>query len=74
MLAAVNKNHHIVNVGRIHSIPLVRKILRVAVISYDRFAKINNAEELSPWASIIASAPINPHVVFDKIPASINPM
>jgi hypothetical protein len=33
MLAPVNKNHHIVIEGPTHSIPLVRKILRVLVIS-----------------------------------------
>jgi hypothetical protein len=48
MFAAVKRNHHIDIDGRIHSIPLVKKILRVAVISYDIFAKINNADELKP--------------------------
>jgi len=48
ILAAVNKNHHIVIVGLIVISPFVRNILRVCVISYDRFAIINSAEDLRP--------------------------
>lgn len=48
ILAAVNRNHHIVIVGLIVINPLVRNILRVWVISYDRFAIMNRAEELRP--------------------------
>lgn len=48
ILAAVNRNHHIVIIGLIVIRPLVKNILRVCVISYDRFAIINKADELSP--------------------------
>lgn len=48
ILAAVNRNHHIVIVGLIVINPLVKNILRVWVISYDKFAMINRADELSP--------------------------
>jgi hypothetical protein len=74
IFAAVNKNHHIDSDGKIHNIPLVKKMLRVDVISYDIFAKINRADDLKPWASIMVSAPINPQILFDKIPANINPI
>jgi hypothetical protein len=74
MLAPVNKNHHIVIEGPTHIRPLVKKILRVLVISYDMLAKENRAEDLNPWAIIIVSDPINPHDELDNIPASINPI
>jgi len=74
ILAAVNINHHIVIIGLIIINPLVRNILRVSVISYDRFAIINNAEDLRPWATIIISLPVIPHEVFDNIPVSIRPI
>lgn len=48
MFAAVNKNHHIVIMGLIVISPLVRNMLRVCVISYERFAIMNNADELRP--------------------------
>jgi hypothetical protein len=54
--------------------PLVKNILRVWVISYDRFAIINRADDLSPWATIIISAPVMPQEVLDSIPVSISPM
>jgi len=74
MFAPVNKNHQRVIVGPTHINPLVRKILRVWVISYDILAKENRAEDLKPWAIIIVRAPINPQDVLDSIPASISPM
>lgn len=74
MLAAVNKNHHIVIIGLIVMRPLVRNILRVWVISYDKFAIINRAEELSPWATIIIKLPVIPHDELDNIPVSIKPI
>jgi len=33
IFAAVNRNHHSDRDGKIHNIPLVKKMLRVAVIS-----------------------------------------
>lgn len=48
IFAAVNINHHIVMIGLIVINPLVKNILRVWVISYDKFAIINKAEELKP--------------------------
>lgn len=74
MFAAVNKNHHILIMGVIDIIPLVRWILRVLVISYVRLAKINKADDLSPCAIIIARAPIIPHEVLDSMPANISPI
>jgi len=74
ILAAVNINHHIVIIGLITINPLVRNILRVWVISYDRFAIINNAEDLRPWANIIIRLPVIPHEVLDNMPVNIRPM
>lgn len=74
IFAAVKINHHRVKVGPTHIKPLVKNILRVFVISYDRFAKINNAEDLKPWATIIAKDPDIPHKELESSPASINPM
>jgi len=74
IFAAVNRNHHIDIIGVSAINPLVRNILRVCVISYDMFAKINRAEDLSPWAIIIIRALDNPHRELDIIPASINPI
>lgn len=60
IFAAVNKNHHIDIIGLRHNKPLVRNNLRVWVTSYDKFAKINNADDLRPWAIIMIRAPIIP--------------
>jgi hypothetical protein len=38
------------------------------------FAKINSADDLSPWAIIIIRALDIPHTELDSIPVSINPM
>jgi hypothetical protein len=70
----VNKNHHSVIIGLIVISPLVKNMLRVWVISYERFDIINNAEDLRPWATIIISLPVIPHDEFDSKPVSINPM
>lgn len=74
ILHAVNMNHHIDIIGVMVIRPLVRNILRVLVISYDIFARINRAEEHSPWATMIIRAPDMPHELLDTIPASINPI
>jgi len=74
ILAAVNINHHIVMMGLITINPFVRNMLRVWVISYERFAIINRAEDLNPWATIIMSLPVMPHEVLDNIPVSIRPI
>lgn len=50
------------------NMPLVRNILRVWVVSYVIFAMENIAEETSPWATIRAKVPIQPHKVFDISP------
>lgn len=74
ILAPVNKNHHKVIMGLIHIRPLVRNMLRVWVISYDIFVKTNSAEDLRPWAIIMARDPAIPHDELDIIPANISPM
>jgi hypothetical protein len=74
IFAAVNINHHIVIIGLIVINPLVKNILRVCVISYDKFAMINKAEDLNPCATIIINLPVIPHDVFDSKPVSISPM
>ena len=74
IFAAVNINHHIVIIGLIVISPFVRNILRVWVISYDKFAIINSADELNPWATIIIRLPVIPHAEFDNMPVSINPI
>jgi len=74
LLAAVNINHHIVMIGLIVINPLVKNMLRVWVISYDRFAIMNNADELSPWATIIINLPVIPQDELDNMPVSIRPM
>ena len=74
MFAAVNRNHHIVIIGLIVIRPLVRNILRVWVISYERFAMINRAEDLSPCATIIINLPVIPQEELDSIPVNIRPM
>lgn len=74
IFAAVNINHHIVIIGVMAISPLVRNILRVWVNSYDRFAMINSADDLRPWAIIIIRALDIPHEVLASIPVSIRPM
>jgi len=74
IFAAVKRNHHIVIVGLIVISPLVKNILRVWVISYERFAIINRAEDLNPWATIIINLPVIPQDELDNIPVNINPM
>lgn len=74
ILAAVKINHHIDIVGPTDINPFVRNILRVLVISYDMFAKIKRAEDLRPWAIIMARAPVIPQTEFDIIPPNIIPM
>lgn len=74
IFAAVNRNHHIVIIGLIVIKPLVKNILRVWVISYDKFAIINRADELNPCATIIINLPVIPHLVFDIIPVNIRPI
>lgn len=67
-------NHHILKVGQIDNIPLVKYILRVCVIVYEMFAKMNRADEHRPCAIIIISAAVIPHDEKDIIPASIIPI
>jgi len=74
IFAAVKINHHIDMIGLTHINPLVKNMLRVLVISYDILAKIKRAEDLRPWAIIIARAPDIPHEELDNIPASIRPI
>lgn len=74
MLAAVNMNHHIVIIGLIVINPLVKNILRVWVISQDRFAIINRADDLNPCATIIIRLPVIPQEELDSIPVNINPI
>jgi len=38
------------------------------------FAMANIADEHNPWAIIIISAPVRPHLVIVRSPATINPM
>lgn len=74
MFAAVNRNHHIVIIGLIVMRPLVKNMLRVWVISYDKFAIINKAEELRPWATIIIKLPVIPQDELDSMPVNIKPI
>lgn len=74
IFAEVNRNHHIVIIGLIVINPFVKNILRVWVISYDRLAIINSADELNPWATIIIRPPVMPQDELDNIPASIRPI
>ena len=48
MLIARKINHHSDRVGEIMRIPFVIKVLRVWVIIYVRFVRMNRAEEHSP--------------------------
>jgi len=48
MLDAANMNHHNDIIGTADIIPLVRKMLRVCVISYLKLAKINRADDVRP--------------------------
>lgn len=74
MFAPVNRNHQRVIEGATHSNPLVKKMLRVLVISYDILARENKAEDLNPWAIIMVREPINPQEVLDSIPVNISPI
>lgn len=71
---AANKNHHMEIVGHIINSPLVRYILRVWDISYVKFAKINRADEHSPWATIIIKDPYIAQFVFVIIAAKRRPI
>lgn len=61
MLAAVNRNHHMVMVGATRRSPLVRMALRVFVFSYVILARANRAEEQIPWANIIVRVAFQAH-------------
>jgi len=74
MFAQQNMNHHIDNIGMVVRNPFVSIILRVDVIPYLMFAMQNSADDLSPWAIIMASLACNPSFEFVNIPATINPM
>jgi hypothetical protein len=71
---AVNKNHQADKIGNEVMIPLVKYMLRVCVISYVRFARINRADEHRPWAIIIISPPHIAQLVLVMILANISPM
>ena len=68
------RNHHIDRLGAITIIPLVKYEVRVCVILYEMFAKINIAEEQSPWAIIIIRAPVMPQLVIVITPLINSPM
>ena len=74
ILAASNINHHIDRLGVKFSMPFVMNDLRVWVIEYEIFAKINRAEDDSPWAIIIIIAPLIPHFLMERTPAISNPI
>jgi hypothetical protein len=74
IFAQQNINHQKAIVGMIVSIPLVNTMLRVIVIEYLIFAMQNSAEDLNPWAIIIASLACIPSFEFDSIPATISPI
>ena len=74
MFHAVNINHHIVKIGNVVIMPFVKNILRVLVISYVTLAKINRADEHSPWAIIIIRPPHIAQLELVKILASISPI
>ena len=70
--AAAVINHHDVDKGISSFNPRFRVRVRVPVRSYDRLAKQNRAEEISPWAIMRISLPCSPQVVWDSIPAATN--
>jgi hypothetical protein len=74
IFAQQNINHQKAIVGIIVNIPFVRTILRVIVIPYLIFAMQNNAEDLSPWAIIIARLACIPNFEFDSIPVTMRPI
>ena len=74
IFAQQNMNHQKAIVGIIVNIPFVRTILRVIVIPYLIFAIQNNAEDLNPWAIIIANLACIPNFEFDNIPVTIRPI
>jgi uncharacterized membrane protein len=74
IFAQQNINHQKAIVGMMVNIPLVNTILRVIVILYLIFAIQNNADDLNPWAIIMASLACIPNFEFDSMPATIRPI
>jgi hypothetical protein len=74
ILAQQNINHQNAIVGIMVNIPFVNTILRVIVMEYLMFAIQNKADDLRPWAIIIANLACIPSLELDNIPATINPM
>lgn len=70
----VARNHHIDMFGRIVRNPLVKNSLRVFVVSWFIPARENRVGEDSPWASIIANVPFQPHDDREHVPAIASPM
>lgn len=68
------RNHIIVVIGNNVIIPLVRYRLRVWVVSYNIFAKANNAEEHKPCAIIMSSLLSHAHAWFVIAPAVSSPI
>lgn len=67
-------NHHMEMFGKMVMSPLVRNRLRVLVDSWVMPARENRAGDESPWASIMARAPLQPHVDMDVIAAITSPI
>lgn len=74
ILVAEAINQHIVMLGTRVIKPLVRKRLRVFVVSLVIPAREKRAGEERPWASIIESLPAQPQEVIEATPATIRPI
>ena len=73
-MQAESRNHHIDIEGKIIRMPLEIYVLREFTDSYVMLANLNMQEEQTPWASIMAREPNQPHAVPLKMPAVTNPI
>lgn len=74
ILAAENRNQKAAIKGKKFIVPLVKKRLRVFVVSYNVLASANRAEEENPCAIIIIMVPSQPQMEFDIRPATSKPI
>ena len=61
-------------IGAMSSVPFISIMLREWIFSYIIFARKNRDEDVSPWASMIASLPYRPNLEFDIKPIIIRLM
>lgn len=74
IFAALKRKKNKAKIGNKARIPLVKKSLRVDVVSYKELARANSAEEQKPWAIIIIKAPSHPQICIVIIPAVNRPI